>query len=468
MFSTLRSRFSLVFALLITIVLCMSAVMMFLVARSIPIRTTNIRLQELSRIIYAREEIAGLPAARQAALLQRLADFNNVRILIADSDGVVRYDSAAGTLPAVERIPPPRRPDLDSENIPGGTFRDANRRPWQYILRPIDEQFTLVLAAPQPRIQSLSILTDDLLPPLLWVAGFTLLLAVLLAGLTARWVSHPLGRIVTATRQVPDGQLTRIPETGPQEVRQLARAFNEMNAQVAAGKRSQQDFVANVSHELKTPLTAIQGFAQAIVDGTAATGEEVNHAAGIIYNEAGRMHRLVLDLLDLARIEGGAFSFHQDPVDLSGLLENLLLKFDPLAKEMGVDLILEHGALPIVRGDGDRLMQVFTNLLDNAIKHSPSESRVQIRAERLDPFVQIHFIDSGPGIPPEEQERIFERFYQLDKARARTGLSGFGLGLAIAQEIARAHGGEILLESGSGRGSDFVVKLPFTSKMNAD
>lgn len=462
MFSTLRSRFSVMFALLIAIVLCMAAAMMLLLARSIPIRTTNIRLQELSRIIYAREDIAGLEPARQAAVLQRLADLNNIRILIAGPEGEILYDSGAGVLPKINRIPPPSLPDRNNNSFPGGTFRDANRRPWQYILRPIDDRMTLVLAAPQPRIQSLTILTDDLLPPLLWVAGFTLLLAILLAGLTARWVSRPLDQIVSATRQVPDGRFTPIEETGPLEVRQLARAFNEMNAQVAAGKRSQQDFVANVSHELKTPLTAIQGFAQAIVDGTAATGAEIRQAAAVIHGESGRMHRLVLDLLDLARIEGGTLTFDREPVELSALLENLVAKFTPIAQEARIELIHTQTALPILYGDGDRLMQVFTNLLDNAIKHSPESSRVEVRAEQHGSDILVHFIDSGRGIPAAEQERIFERFYQLDKARARSKYPGFGLGLAIAQEIAHAHGGEILLESGSGRGSDFVVKLPFT------
>ncbi len=468
MFSSLRSRFSLTFALLIVIVLCMATLMMFLVVRNIPIRTTNIRLQELTRILYAREEIAALLMPRRTDVLQRLSERYDVRILIAGGDGAVVFDSGAANLPAVANIPLTPLFNRSTDSVPGGTFRDAERRLWQYVLRPMDDRFTLVLAAPQPRLQSLNILRDDLLPPLLWVAGFTLLFAILLARLTARWVSGPLEKIASATRKVPGGTPFRIEESGPDEVKQLARAFNEMNAQVASGKRSQQDFVANVSHELKTPLTAIQGFAQALLDGTASTDPEIARAAGVIFSEAGRMDNLVHELLELARIEGGSLAFDPDPVDINSLLENLVLKFTPLIRSSQVELVTDLQPLPGLTGNGDRLMQVFNNLLDNAVKHSPVGGKVEIRSEHSDGFARVHFIDTGPGIPPEEQDRIFERFYQLDKARDRSRQPGFGLGLAIAQEIVHAHGGQISIISTAGRGSDFVVKLPFTRKVNAD
>ena len=145
-------------------------------------------------------------------------------------------------------------------------------------------------------------------------------------------------------------------------------------------RKSQRDFVANVSHELKTPLTSVQGFAQAILDGTADTPESHQQAARVIYNEAGSMHRMVLDLLDLARLDAGTLELQCAPVDLPALLNNIAEKFSPQAHAAGVSIQVESAALPAVMGDGDRLAQVFSNLVDNALKHTPAGGTITLRA----------------------------------------------------------------------------------------
>jgi signal transduction histidine kinase len=256
---------------------------------------------------------------------------------------------------------------------------------------------------------------------------------------------------------------TRIPLSGPDEVRGLASAFNEMVERVNEGREAQRDFVANVSHDLKTPLTAIQGFAQAILDGAATDDEARRHAASVIYAEADRLHRLVEDLLDLARIDAGQMAFSIAPVDLAAIIQSVTERLSLKASRKAIRLEGRVGTLPPIAGDGDRLAQVITNLLDNAIKHAPSNGLVTVTGEVQGGWLLVHVDDNGPGIPPDELSRIFERFYQVDKSRRGDESRGVGLGLAISREIVQAHGGRLSAQSVPGSGSRFTMRLPLPS-----
>jgi two-component system sensor histidine kinase ResE len=218
--------------------------------------------------------------------------------------------------------------------------------------------------------------------------------------------------------------------------------------------------VANVSHELKTPLTSIQGFAQALMDGTASDEEAQIKAAKIIYEESDRLRRLVDDLLDLARLDAEQVVFMRRPVDLNALVQRIVDGLGVTATEAGVELVGLEQPLPPAIGDGDRLAQVLTNLIDNAIKHSQPGGQVRVEGEAGQKWLDIRVKDQGQGIPPGELSRIFERFYQLDKARSGGRGRGAGLGLAISREIIRAHGGELSAESEIGAGSTFTIRLP--------
>jgi signal transduction histidine kinase len=296
-----------------------------------------------------------------------------------------------------------------------------------------------------------------------------LLLSLALAFGLSRWVADPLQQVVLAARNYPSEEMKPISPRGPHEVQDLTRAFNAMVARVKNSQRSQRDFVANVSHELKTPLTSIQGFAQALLDGTAYMPEARKQAAQIIYEEAARMHRMALDLLDLARLEAGTADLKMSPTDIGVLLKSIVEKFMPQAQRAGIRLQLNvPEILPAVIADGDRLAQVFTNLVDNALKFTPPNGQVTLSATNAGTGMEISITDTGIGVPPEALPRLFDRFYQVDPSRAggdsAAGRRGAGLGLAIVQEIIQAHSGRIDVRSKIGHGTTFVIHLPITQK----
>jgi len=424
-------------------------------------RQTYTRLEQTLDAIIER----GIPSAdgqRNLEVgLQRIDRQQDIRLIVVSRGGDIVIDSRETEAAAVSLN---IRPTVQ---IQRGIALDASKKAWLYVWRPLEGGVHLVGMAPRAgRVALLfsqrlrEVFRDDLLPPLLQAGCAATILALILALWMTRWISAPLQRIVAATHSFSEGEYQEVPVGGPEEVKSLARSFNQMTGQVQASQQSQRDFVANVSHELKTPLTSIQGFAQAILDGTANSSEALQQAGEVIHAEAGRMHRLVRDLLDLARLDAGTANLDRKPVDLQILLANIVKQMSFQAGESQVDLIFSGEDVPTIIGDGDRLAQVFTNLVDNAIKHSPPGGKVDIQAYGVEVWVEIHVGDTGRGIPREDLTRVFERFYQVDKSRTRGAGRGSGLGLAIAKEIIQAHGGTIAAQNRPGQGSIFVVKIP--------
>jgi len=229
------------------------------------------------------------------------------------------------------------------------------------------------------------------------------------------------------------------------------------------------DFIANVSHEIRTPLSMLQGYSEALLDGIAASPEEQREIVRVIHDESVRMGRLVNDLLDLARMESGHFEIKQQVVNIGELIRRVHRKFVVYAKERDIRLYhtLPDEPLILMAADEGRLEQVLTNLLSNAIRHTPAGAAIEIRAEPASAdgrrHVRIAVRDEGQGIPAEDLPYVFERFYKADKARRRgTGrdTGGTGLGLAIVKNIVEAHRGRIGVESEVGRGTTFTMLLP--------
>ncbi|WP_091219082.1 ATP-binding protein [Paenibacillus sp. BC26] len=230
-------------------------------------------------------------------------------------------------------------------------------------------------------------------------------------------------------------------------------------------EKLRRDFVANVSHEIRTPLSMLQGYSEALIDDIAASPEERKELAQVIYEESLRMGRLVKDLLDLARMEAGHIEMKLVETDLTGLLKRVHRKFLVRAKEQDIHLHIELPTEPLViaQADEDRMEQVLTNLLDNAIRHTAKQASITLSARNLiveqKAFVEIKVTDEGEGIPQGDLPFIFERFYKADKARTR-GTGGTGLGLAIVKNIIESHRGLIKADSVMGAGTTFTILLP--------
>jgi len=220
------------------------------------------------------------------------------------------------------------------------------------------------------------------------------------------------------------------------------------------------DFVANISHELRTPIAMLQGYSEAILDGIAATEEEQRELVKIIFDESVRMSKLVNELLDLARIEAGHLQLVPAKISLNQLLDKIGRKFNGLTRERRIQLTVDK--LPgddTVFLDQDRMEQVLTNLIDNAIRHTPDHGEIRVTPSKKEKILQIEVSDTGSGIDPEDIPYLFERFYKGDKARTR-GRSGTGLGLSIVKNIVEAHKGHIYVESTLGEGTSFKIQIP--------
>ncbi len=388
--------------------------------------------------------------------VERLAARYRVRILVAENNGEVIADSQ-GAADRYNSLPD----GMGFQDFREGEFTDPDGEIWRFIRVPVSEERHVLLAAQKPVLRALVFLGGEVFKPAARIGILSLLLSVLLALVVSASVIRPVNQMIGAINRIAaGGSEERLSLQGPQEMRNAARAFNEMAARVSAAQQAERNFVANVSHELKTPLTSIQGFSQAILDGTAGNEDARRQAAVVINREAQRLHRLVLDLLDLARIDSGQIRFQREAFQPVILLRNILEKFTLTAAEKGIELKSDFSPLPVIVGDGDRLAQVFTNLLENAIKHTPDHGVVLIEAHEDNGRIEVQIIDEGPGIPEDDLPMIFDRFYQVEKSRVREQGKGFGLGLAISKEIVDAHGGFIHVESVLKQGSCFSVSLP--------
>ena len=464
MFGSLRTRLWLSYALVIVALLSVVGGAFFLVlARSsLAARQAAPRLRGAEGAAFALLELRPLQTTdREQTVLQRVAELYKVHLEILDQEGKPLTEVG---LPNNLPYPSASLPiNPDTSNLANlQSTRDAQRRVWFYTLRVLDAQAQtyLMVAVPRPQIPWLAIFTDDVSRPLLEAGGIALVAAFILAWLMGRWIANPLRRIADAAGKAAAGDIRPIYPEGPTEVKALANAFNEMTTKVQLSQQSQRDFVANVSHELKTPLTAIQGFGQAIVDGAASSPEMLRQAGEVILNESDRMYRLVMDLLALARLDAGTANLLMEPVNLGEVLESVVQKFEPAAQRAQVTLETRLNPLPVFKGDGDRLAQVFSNLVDNAIKFTPANGKVTVSARQNDSQLEIRVTDTGVGISPEDQKRIFERFFQTDKSRRGGAGRGVGLGLAITRQIVQAERGSISVSSLLGQGSEFTVKLP--------
>lgn len=295
--------------------------------------------------------------------------------------------------------------------------------------------------------------------------------AVLVALVVFRPASRRLQGLGSAVREFGEGRTdVRAPIDGGDEVAQLASAFNEMaerlderTRQLVESDRIRRQLLADVSHELGTPLAAIKGYVETLSMPDVPLSEATRHRyLGIVTEEAERLERLVADLLDLARLEGGGSTWHPGPVRVDSLFSRVRDRHAPSLSERQLDIVT-HVEPPDVSvlGDSTRLEQALQNLAANAIRHSPPGGVVHLTATRDGEWVVIHVDDSGPGVPPEHLPRVFDRFYKVDQSRTGTEVpSGSGLGLSIVRAIVQRHGGTATVSNLPGGGARFTLRVP--------
>jgi signal transduction histidine kinase len=352
-----------------------------------------------------------------------------------------------------------------SADAPGGLALALQR----LLTEPLEAR-TLELPALRPLVavseEEITSAWRELIPQLAIAGGIALAASALAAALISRSISGRLGRVTLAAQEMARGYYDQqLDPSGDDEVGRLARAFNVMARQVSGSHQMMRDLLANVSHELKTPLTSIQGFSQAMEEGAISSPDEYRQAGRIINEETQRMRRLVDDLIELSRLESGQAQVEREPVDLARLLRACAGRFDWQLRESGAEMRVDVPALPELEGDQRRLEQVFSNLIDNAVRHTPKGGTITVRAEAQNGVARVAVRNTGSFIPPDELPRVFERFFQTDRNRA-SGASGAGLGLAIASEVVQAHRGAISASSDREQGTEFVVTLPVPRAAN--
>lgn len=286
------------------------------------------------------------------------------------------------------------------------------------------------------------------------------LVAFLLGIFISRTLTRPIRELTAATHAISEGDLNQqVSVRSNDEMGELARAFNKMSAELARSVHTRRQMTADIAHELRTPLSLILGHAEAVHDGVLPPSRENFE---IIREEAGRLEHLVDDLRTLSLADAGELKLNPQRVTLPKLLQDLaaLYQFQMQKKSISLEVDVEQ-TLPELTADPARITQVLTNILDNALRHTPEGGRIILAAKLTADGIELSIRDSGPGLASEDMDRIFDRFYRADASRHRAD-GGSGLGLAIAKSIVQAHGGQIRAESKLGDGLKVIISLPET------
>lgn len=300
---------------------------------------------------------------------------------------------------------------------------------------------------------------DAMNTALVVAATAAFLTAVAVSLFVTRRIVAPIHSMTRATARIADGRYgERVPVTSDDELGQLAMQFNRMAGILERVEQMRRDLVADVAHELRTPLASIAGYMEGLLDGVIPPEPDTFHR---LYKEAARLQRLVDDLQELSRAEAGQISLRPLRITVQELVEVAVVRLRSQFDDKGIVLNVDVPAgLPPVLADPDRIAQVLTNLFGNALQYTPPGGRVEVRARPADGAVAVAVTDTGIGITAEHLTHVFDRFYRVDRSRARAS-GGTGIGLTVARHLVEAHGGSIRAESaGPGQGSTFTVILP--------
>jgi signal transduction histidine kinase len=288
--------------------------------------------------------------------------------------------------------------------------------------------------------------------------GLGCLLAAAVGAMLARSIARPVLRVASASRRLAEGdEPEALPLAGPRELRGLAESFNTMAGQLARARAAERSFLLSVSHELKTPLTAIRGYSEALDEGVLTP----ERAVRVIRTEAARLERLIVDLINLARLDQRRFDIHLETVDLAEIARECATRHATRARDLGVAIRVHQRRGAVARADPDRVLQAVSNLVENALRCTPAGGTVTLASAPG----KLSVRDTGPGIAPEEVPRAFERFFLYRRYDGDRPV-GTGLGLAIVRELARAMGGDARVAT-SPVGTEFTITLPRPDALHA-
>ncbi len=300
---------------------------------------------------------------------------------------------------------------------------------------------------------------EAVLQALLISGAVSLIVAIAVSLFVSGRITAPLTGMVRSSRRLASGDFkARVEVADRDEIGELAESFNEMAAQLEDSEQRRVKLIGDVAHELRTPLATLSGYLEGLLDDVVTPSPEL---WAQLHGEVARLTRLTNDLQELSRVESGQVNLDRQPVPAFDLVQAVVATMSPVFADKGVDLVVASSEnLSEVLVDRDRILQVLTNLLANAVRHTPAQGRVTIDALSHPDAVEFRVQDTGSGIPPEHLGRIFERFYRVDAARSRAS-GGSGIGLTIARALVEAHGGRIWAESaGLDQGSTFGFTVP--------
>ena len=462
MFGTLRFRLT---ALFLLVVLVFGLVSIGLAVRLFQDVTREQSVQELRREATGLAALYAESALRSSDEGTKAPEFAAEKLELATGDEL--FYVGASLFPG-QRFGLTRLPrgvlgaqlDRDRQVVvsftPPGESRQflAAAQPVQ-LVRGTEPFGWLVVAKPETELREQWL-------TLLGRLALSLAVGMALGGVLFIWLSQrltdPVRALTAATQEVAAGNYAvEIPEArGSDEISLLTERFRGMVDQLAEAEQLKRSFLMSVSHELRTPLTAIRGHVEALREGIVSEPDQVRTSLDIVAAETDRLERLVGDVLDLAKLQAHRFTVRHEEVDLERVLDQAYGAFAEEARRREIDYRLaEVDAAPVIVSDGDRVLQVITNLLSNAFRWTPDGGRIELRLASSNGKVAVDVVDTGPGVPAAQRARIFEAFVSQDA-------DGTGLGLPIARELAVALGGGIELESAAGTGSRFRLLLPLS------
>ena len=461
MFSSLRFRLPALFLLgivvsgLIASVVALRLFQSYVLSRSkADLRREAIGLTE----VFARQAIAANDTGVSPRISRQLERATGDRLFYV---GVSPFPDKGGASVGIERLP---QNTVDWRSGKTVTFEftpPGAKKTYLAVARPLKLETQgpafgdLIVAKPKTEL-------NRQLIPLLERLAIASLGGIFVAGLLGWYLSRRITRPVLALSRATD-EIARgsydvdLPKVkGSGEIGHLAERFREMASRLSDAERQERNFLMSVSHELRTPLTAIRGHVDALREGVAEDPEARAASLDVIAREGVRLERLVGDVLDLAKLEADRFTVLKEEVDMERLCDQAYAAFGEEARRRDITYDKRFDAKPTILSDGDRVLQIISNLLSNAFRWTPDGGRVELELDASNGRVSVAIGDSGPGVPPEERERIFRPFWSRDD-------SGTGLGLAIAHELAGALGGSIELDSEPGHGSRFSSCCPRTT-----